>query len=68
MFLIFFNSISKRIKIQEPAWSHLIDFLKMRILEKKNHLTAIKIKRVMKHKRIPYIHGQDSKLVYAGMR
>ena len=26
--------ISKRTKIQEPAWSHLIDFLKMRILKK----------------------------------
>ena len=28
--------ISKRKKIQEPAWSHLIDFLKMRILKKKS--------------------------------
>ena len=27
--------ISKRMKIQEPAWSHLIDFLQMRILKKK---------------------------------
>ena len=38
--------ISKQVKIQEPAWSHLIDFLKMQIL-KKNHLFAIKIMRVM---------------------
>ena len=28
--------ISKRIKIQEPGWSHLIDFSKMRILKKKS--------------------------------
>ena len=38
--------IPKRIKIKEPAWSHLIDFSTMQIL-KKNQLSAIKIMRVM---------------------
>ena len=38
--------ISKQKKTQEPAWSHLIDFLKMQILGK-NHLSASKTKRVM---------------------
>ena len=41
-----FNFISKQIKIQEPTWSHLIDFSEMQIMEK-NHLSAIKIERVM---------------------
>ena len=52
--------ISKRIKIQEPAWSHLIDFLKMRIL-KKNHPNAIKIEQVMTLLSCAYIYGQDGK-------
>ena len=50
--------ISKQKKTQEPAWSHLIDFLKMQILEK-NHLSAFKTKRVMTLQSCPSIYGQD---------
>ena len=46
-YLIHLALISKRIKIHEPAWSHLIDFSKMQIWKKKNHLSAIKTKQVM---------------------
>ena len=38
--------ISKQIKIQEPAWSHLIDFARGEFW-KKNYLTAIKINQAM---------------------
>ena len=47
----------------EPAWSHLIDFLRMRILKKKNHLTAIKIKRLMILESCLYIYGQDGSII-----
>ena len=56
--------ISKQIKIQEPAWSHLIDFSKMQILKKKNQLIAIKIRRVMTLYGCPYIYGQDSSMAF----
>ena len=51
--------ISKRMKIQEPAWYHLIDFSKMRILTKKKQLIATKIERAMTLLSCLYIYGQN---------